>query len=156
MLIGIMLNPTWGLTVALIICFTYAAFIFTAYVYYSLTSGRPEEKFAKPTALIACTFSFLIVIGLIIIAVFAGQSFYARETADEMLKTAMLTILGSFISWFSWKRFLKTNQTLKNEQAPPPSSDTPITPLIGNPLNENNETVACSETQPLLQIESSV
>ena len=37
------------------------------------------------------------------LAVLAGQSFYGRESADELVKTVLLYVISGFISWLSWK-----------------------------------------------------
>ena len=103
MLIGIMLNPTWGLTVTLIICFTCAAFTYAVYTYLTETQRKLQSGFL-------CVCGVLAVIFLAFVIVFAGQSYNGRETADETLKTALLSALGAFVSWLSWKRFMKVNQ----------------------------------------------
>ncbi|KAL9989516.1 hypothetical protein ACROYT_G004076 [Oculina patagonica] len=36
--------------------------------------------------------------------VMAGQSYNGRETADETVKTALLSVIGLLVSWVSWKR----------------------------------------------------
>ena len=59
---------------------------------------------------------------------FAGQSFNGRETADETLKTILMTALGSFISWLSWKRLLDKSQKSEEKQTQLPSSDPRRTP----------------------------
>lgn len=71
---------------------------------------------------------FLAVIVLIPVIVFAGQSFNGRETADETLKTILMTALGSFISWLSWKRLLDKSQKSEEKQTQLPSSDPRRTP----------------------------
>ena len=119
MLIGIMLNPTWGLTVALIICFTFASFTYAVYEYLTLVSCKQDGvKPDKLHALLPGLLGFLAVIVLIPVIVFAGQSFNGRETADETLKTILMTALGSFISWLSWKRLLDKSQKSEERQTP--------------------------------------
>ena len=117
MLIGIMLNPTWGLTVTLIICFTFASFTYAVYEYLTLVSCKQDGvKPDKLHALLPGLLGFLAVIVLIPEIVFAGQSFNGRETADETLKTILMTALGSFISWLSWKRLLDKSQESEETQ----------------------------------------
>ena len=120
MLIGIMLNPTWGLTVTLIICFTFASFTYAVHEYLTLVSCK-QDRVKKLDALLPGVLGFLAVIVLIPVIVFAGQSFNGRETADETLKTILMTALCSFISWLSWKRLLDKSQ--KSEKKPAPSND---------------------------------
>ena len=129
MLIGIMLNPTWGLTVTLIICFTFASFTYAVYEYLTLVSCKQDGvKPDKLHALLPGVLGFLAVIVLIPVIVFAGQSFNGRETADETLKTILMTALGSFISWLSWKRLLDKSQKSEEKQTQLPSSDPRRTP----------------------------
>lgn len=129
MLIGIMLNPTWGLTVALIICFTFASFTYAVYEYLTLVSCKQDGvKPDKLHALLPGLLGFLAVIVLIPVIVFAGQSFNGRETADETLRTILMTALGSFISWLSWKRLLNKSQKSEEKQTQLPSSDPRWTP----------------------------
>ena len=119
MLIGIMLNPTWGLTVTLMICFTFASFTYAVYEYLTLVSCKQDGvKPDKLHALLPGLLGFLAVIVLIPVIVFAGQSFNGRETADETLKTILMTALGSFISWLSWKRLLDKSQKSEETQTP--------------------------------------
>ena len=83
MLIGIMLNPTWGLTVTLMICFTFASFTYAVYEYLTLVSCKQGGvKPDKLHALLPGLLGFLAVIVLIPVIAFAGQSFNGRETAD--------------------------------------------------------------------------
>ena len=129
MLIGIMLNPTWGLTVTLMICFTFASFTYAVYEYLTLVSCKQDGvKPDKLHALLPGLLGFLAVIVLIPVIVFAGQSFNGRETADETLKTILVTALGSFISWLSWKRLLDKSQKSEEKQTQLPSSDPRRTP----------------------------
>ena len=129
MLIGIMLNPTWGLTVTLMICFTFASFTYAVYEYLTLVSCKQDGvKPDKLHALLPGLLGFLAVIVLIPVIVFAGQSFNGRETADETLRTILMTALGSFISWLSWKRLLNKSQKSEEKQTQLPSSDPRWTP----------------------------
>ena len=123
MLIGIMLNPTWGLTVTLLICFTFAAFTYAVYEYLTVFSREKGDKPNNWHALYPCVLGMLAVIFLIVIIVFAGQSYNGRETADETLKTTLLSALGAFVSWLSWKRLLNISQDLKEKQTQCPTSD---------------------------------
>ena len=109
MLIGIMLNPTWALTVTLIICFSFAAFTYAVYIYLTETQRKLQAG-------LLCVCGVLAVIFLAFVIVFAGQSYNGRETADETLKTALLSALGAFVSWLSWKRFVKVSQDSAEEK----------------------------------------
>ncbi|XP_022790189.1 uncharacterized protein LOC111329689 [Stylophora pistillata] len=101
-LVGVMLNPIWGLTVALAICFTFASFTYVVYNYVNLKEslfdvnmqGYLRKKWVR---------SWLAVIFLTLVVIFAGQSFNERETADKLLQTVLLAALAYVISWLSWR-----------------------------------------------------
>ena len=99
LLIGIMINPTWGLTVTLLLVFFLAAFIFAMYQY--LIASKYKDQVA-----ISCVFFVLAAIFLVLAVVMAGQAYYGRETADEILKPALLSVIGALLYWFSWKKRL--------------------------------------------------
>ena len=119
-MIGIMINPTWGLTVALLSCSILAAFIFAVYLYLeanangnanaNATGNANANANANPNAnnkLQPFLFSgavFLAVLSLVFIIVFAGQSYNSNETADEVLKTSLLYFIGALVSWIFWKK----------------------------------------------------
>lgn len=106
MLIGIMLNPTWGLTVTLIICFIFASFTYAVYEYLSLICC--EQDGVKPDnlhALLLGRFSFLAFLLLIPALLFASPWFNGRENADETLKTILMTSLATFC-WLTFKKLL--------------------------------------------------
>ena len=116
MLIGIMLNPTWGLTVTLIIYFAFACFAYAVCEYLALTSREQDwVKSEKLQALYPGLLGFLAVIVLIPVILFASPSFNGRETADEALKTILTTAIGSLI-WLAWKRLLDKSQKPEEEQ----------------------------------------
>ncbi|XP_022801853.1 uncharacterized protein LOC111339455 [Stylophora pistillata] len=155
MLIGIMLNPTWGLTVTLVICFTFASFTYAVYEYLTLVSCKQEKvKPNKLHALFPGLLGFLAVIFLIPVIVFAGQSFNGRETADETLKTILMTALGSFISWLSWKRLLNKSQKSEEKQSGALDKSQAGYPLLEN--GENIESVNEKQREKEITRESNV
>ena len=106
MLIGIMLNPTWGLTVTLIICFIFASFTYAVYECLSLICC--EQDGVKPDnlhALLLGRCSFLAFLILIPVLLFASPWFNGRENADETLKTILMTSLATFC-WLTFKKLL--------------------------------------------------
>ena len=116
MLIGIMLNPTWGLTVTLIIYFAFACFAYAVCEYLTLTSSEQDwVKSEKQQALYPGLLGILAVIVLIPVILFASPSFNGRETADEAQKTILTTAIGSLI-WLAWKRLLDKSQKPEEEQ----------------------------------------
>lgn len=101
LVIGTMINPTWGLTVGLIVCSVIAAFMYAVYCYLQGDSDNPCEGCQ---IFLICVFGFLSVLLLVIIIIFAGQSYNSNETTDKVLKTILLYFLGAFGTWISWKK----------------------------------------------------
>ena len=95
MLIGIMLDPIWGLTATLAVCFVLASFTYVVFACASLSQSYLRKMW------VLC---LLAVIFLTLGIIFAGQSFNGRETADVVFKTVLLTALTFLTSWLSWKR----------------------------------------------------
>ena len=106
MLIGMMLSPTWGLTVTLIICFTLASLTYAVYEHLTLASCkhygfRPD----KLHALLPGRLSFLTSFILIPTVLFASPWLNGRENADETLNTILITALATFF-WLTSKKLL--------------------------------------------------
>ena len=102
MLIGMMLNPIWGLTIALTACLVITSIIYVVDSYGRV--GYPPLKRMWVNILLA-------VISLTLIVIFTGQSFNGRETADEIFSAVLFTALvaaTSLLTKRGWKKF--TNQ----------------------------------------------
>ena len=161
MLIGMMLSPTWGLAVTLIICFILASFTYAVYEHLTLDSciyydGIPD----KLCALSPGKLNFLTCLILIPAVIFASPWFNGRENADETLKTILMTVLATFI-WLTSKKLLgkekkseekviDSRQTLTNvliREARQPSSRKPYT----HSASSQNSHYSChSESHPLV------
>ena len=96
---GIRINPTWGLTIALLVISVFASVTYAKYLYL--------EEFPKDSStnhrrqviafLIGCCLAVLI---LFLIVIFAGHSSSEKEMAvDEVLKTTSLYFITAFIAW---------------------------------------------------------
>ena len=99
LIVGIMVNPTWGLTVLAVACFVIVALFCTIYV----ICDASKESFCHSFCV-----SIAIFVGLCLVvsvAVLAGQSFYGKETTGEILKTALLYVVGG-LTWLFGKGFL--------------------------------------------------
>ena len=96
LVIGIMINPTWGLAVLLIVCF------FVAALTYLLRQIFEVDKCCHFTHFIICLVCFCGVCSLVVLAVLAGQLFYGRETADDIMKTVLLYVIGGLTGLTSW------------------------------------------------------
>ena len=101
MLIGMMLSPTWGLAVTLIICFTLASFTYAVYEHLTLASCIHH----KLHALSPGKLNFLTCLILIPAVLFASPWFNGKENADETLKTILMTALATFV-WLTSKKLL--------------------------------------------------
>ena len=94
LVIGIMINPPWGLTVLLIVCFVGVA------AFYSVNAIRDAEDTIHRCLIFPAAFVGLCL--AVVLTVLAGQSFSGRETADDIVKTVLLFAVGR-ISWMYWK-----------------------------------------------------
>ena len=115
MLIGIMLNPIWGLTIALVVCLVISSFSYIVGHYVVVRRVQGDEN-TRQSLRRNWVLSFLALIFLTIVVIFAGQSFNGRETADGLFKTALFTALVFFTSWLSWKRLF--SQDSERREAP--------------------------------------
>ena len=102
LVIGIMINPVWGLTVCLMACIFVLALTFILYQIFKLEYCQCSGRCIKH--IFICFGAFCGGCSFVVLAVLAGQSFYGRETADELVKTVLLYVISGFISWLSWKR----------------------------------------------------
>ena len=104
LVIGIMINPVWGLTVLLLACFSVVLLTFLLCQIFwggNFKCGRDDIM-----QIIVCGVTFCGGFSLVASAVLAGQSFYGRGTADELVKTVLLSIISvgtSLLSYLSKK-----------------------------------------------------
>ena len=161
MLIGMMLSPTWGLAVTLIICFILASFTYAVYEHLTLASCIHLELIPDILhALSPGKLNFLTCLILIPAVLFASPWFNGRENADETLKTILMTVLASFV-WLTSKKLLDkkkkseekvidSRQTLTSDplrEARQPSSRKPYT----HSASSQNSHYSChSESHPLV------
>ena len=112
LLVGIMLNPIWGLVVLLVLCLFIGISTFAFYTYMSSNDASKCQSFSS------CFAGFLAVCGLIVIVILAGQSYNGRQTADEALKEAVMYLISIFFSWLYWKRWVnKSKKSAENGHA---------------------------------------
>jgi len=105
LIVGIMINPLWGVIVLLFVCVSVAAFIFAVYIY-SSKDTKTKFLFSVCAAFVVSVWSLLVVVSL------AGQSFYGREGADDIVKLVTLYVTAASFSWIlsSVKGGEKANQ----------------------------------------------
>ena len=114
MLIGIMLNPIWGLTIALAVCLVISSFNYIVGGY-EINRQTVRDKSMHRSLLIKWVLIFVALIFLTIVVILAGQSFNGRETADGIFQTTLFTALVFFTSWFSWKRLFSQRSESREE-----------------------------------------
>jgi len=93
LVIGIMITPTWGLTVLLIICVFIIVSFFVVYRVFKVIHAGGQR-------LQAGLFSGVCFVGFccaVVVPVIAGNSFYGRETADSVLKVVLLYIITGLV-----------------------------------------------------------
>ena len=105
LLVGIMLNPIWGLVVLLLLCLAIGVSSFAFYTYKSSITPENDCCNTKCQLLSSSVAGFLAVCGLIAVVVLAGQSYNGRQTADEALKEAVMYLISIFFSWLYWKKY---------------------------------------------------
>ena len=92
LIVGIMINPLWGVIVLLFVCVSVAAFIIAAYIY-SYRDKKTKYLFSVCAAIVVSVWFLLVVVSL------AGQSFYGREGADDIVKLVTLYVTAASFSW---------------------------------------------------------
>ena len=95
LVIGIMINPLWGFTVLLVICVFIAATVYVVYQFISFYD--PQSSCERNLAV--CGASLCSILSLVTVMLLAGQSFFGRETANDVVKTALLYVTTAFVSW---------------------------------------------------------
>ena len=100
LVIGIMINPVWGLTVLLLACFSVVLLTFLLCQIFD--GGNFKCSPGDIMQIIVCGITFCGGFSLVASAVLAGQSFYGRGTADELVKTVLLSVISVGTSLLSW------------------------------------------------------
>ena len=95
LVIGIMINPLWGFTVLLVICVFIAASVYVVYQFISFYDPQSSCK----RHLAVCGASLCSIFSLVTVMLLAGQSFFGRETANDVVKTTLLYVTTAFVSW---------------------------------------------------------
>ena len=140
-IIGIRINPTWGLTIALLVFSFFASVTYAKYVYLEefpndnfhstgcctttnssstgIASSNGSNSNKNPTqAKVICVAYCLVVLLLFLVVIFAGHSSSGKEMAvDEVLKATSLYFITAFISWATWKKHVSAdarNMMLEN------------------------------------------
>ena len=94
--VGIMVNPAWGVSILLILSF----FFITLFFVINETTHSDDSCLST---FCAYTPGFLgLCVFVVVPPLLVGQSFYGRETADDILKVVLLPVIGA-VSWLSFK-----------------------------------------------------
>ena len=133
LIVGIMLNPAWGLTVLFIVCFVGVASIFSLQQIFDAKSD-----FIQPCLTLAAIFVSLCLV--VVMTVLAGLSFSGRETADDVMKAALLYVVG-VILWL-FKESPSTSSQQINSNSNQNESD----------LTQGNQGTTPDLTQPTLDM----
>ena len=93
--VGIMVNPAWGVSILLILSF----FFVTVFFVINETTQNDDNRLYT---FFLCVSGLLGLCFIVVSSVLVGQSFYGRETADDVLKAALLSVIG-VVSWLYFK-----------------------------------------------------
>ena len=156
---GIRINPTWGLTIALLVSSVFASVTYAKYLYLEELPEDSSTNHRKQVRgfLIGCCLAVLI---LFLIVIFAGHSSSEKEMAvDEVLKTTSLYFITAFIAWVTtWKKHDSADASQPNNC---PASNRGVVANAGQ-HDQNSSSVAgpssssgsiqqCPEERTLLQ-----
>lgn len=114
LVVGIMINPLWGITVLLLACLFVVMGTFLLYQIFDRDNDL--SKRGSFLLIVMCVALFFGGCSLFVLVVIAGQSFLGRETADDLVKTVLLYVIGGFISFFPLREKKKTRRE-QNEAA---------------------------------------
>lgn len=92
--IGVLMDTLWGVTVFLFICVVIVVLIFVLYSYFC-TFQHSGFKSA------ICYLPLLLpVVSLVTIVILNGQSFFSvKDTTDGIMKTVILSVITAIMSW---------------------------------------------------------
>ena len=93
--IGIMVNALWGVTVLLFVGVITTALFFTLYNFFKFVdvSDNATRNF------FICLTLFMPVVCLVCLVIVAGQTVFGRNTVDEVVKMVILTVSIGFMKW---------------------------------------------------------
>jgi len=116
LVIGIMVNPLWGFTVLFFISVVIAVTVFLVFL---LLDGFDSLIF------ILCLFGGVSTVLLVTLVILAGQSFFMRETANEVMKAALLGIITALITWIISKILGEKSEKSKKNNGEENKSNVP-------------------------------
>lgn len=93
--IGIMVNALWGVTVLLFVGVITTALFFTLYNFFKFVDVSDNGT----RNLFICLTLFIPVVCLVCLVIVAGQAVFVRNTVDEVVKLVILTVTVAFMKW---------------------------------------------------------
>ena len=108
--VGIMVNPAWGVSILLVL----SLFFITLFFVINETTHSDDSCLST---FFAYTPGFLgLCVVVVVPPLLVGQSFYGRETADDILKVVLLPVIGA-VSWLSFKSRRTSSDTSRFTKA---------------------------------------
>lgn len=126
LIVGIMVNPVWGLTVLLITCFVGVGLLFSGE---KICDANSKRNFVHRFCTLLAAFVGLCFVASV--TVLAGQFYYGKETASDIVKTVLLYVVAG-ISWI----FSKGQKTSSDQN--PPAQVTPVYPDQNHPSSSTS------------------
>lgn len=107
--VGIMVNPAWGVSILLLLS------LFFISIFFIINRTTHARGFCLST-IFAYTPGFLGLCFAVVPPLLVGQSFNGRETADDILKAGLLSVLG-VVSWLYFKPGKASSDTSQSIKA---------------------------------------
>lgn len=145
-IVGIMINPAWGLTVLFIACFVVVALLFSGG---QICDTENNSSCIYRFLVFFSAFCGLCLVGAL--AVLTGQSFYGRETAEDVIKTGLFYVVGVIV-WIFKKEGSNSNSPTQNDQGTnsSPSSRPPPEIELNETKKDTGATCGMAEEKPLM------
>ena len=94
--IGIMVNALWSVTVLLFVGVITSALFFPLYNFFKFVGKKDDNR--TRNFFIYLTL-FISVVCLVFLVIVAGQTVFGRNTVDELVKMVILTVSIAFMKW---------------------------------------------------------
>lgn len=95
--IGIMVNALWSVTVLLFVGVITTALFFTLYSFFKFGNDNNNAIDNRTRNFFICLTLFIPVVCLVCLVIVAGQTVFGRNTVDEVVKMVILTVSIGFM-----------------------------------------------------------
>ena len=95
--IGIMVNALWSVTVLLFVGVITTALFFTLYSFFKFGNDNNNANDNRTRNFFICLTLFIPVVCLVCLVIVAGQTVFGRNTVDEVVKMVILTVSIGFM-----------------------------------------------------------